>query len=126
MPGYRGGVTLPRSGEGNNMELAGKKALVTGAARGIGRGCALELARVGADVVVNDLTTSPEAEAALVAGDVFERPPCEAVVTRAVEAFGRLDILVSNPASSRRGDFLDYDTAVFDKVLKGTSSAGST
>lgn len=118
------------------MKLSGKVALVTGAARGIGRGCALELARAGADVVVNDLTASPEAEAtvaeiralgreaALVAGDVFERPGCESVAARAVGAFGRLDILVSNPAFSRRGDFLDYDPALFERVLKGTLFGG--
>src|SRR5215211_4532082 len=113
------------------MRLAGKKALVTGAARGIGRGCALELARAGADVVVNDLTASPEAEAAvaeiralgrraeLVAGDVFERASCESV-----EALGRLDILVSNPAFSRRGDFLDYDPTLFEQVVRGTLFGG--
>jgi glucose 1-dehydrogenase len=118
------------------MRLLGKKALVTGAARGIGRGCALELARAGADVVVNDLTPSPEAEAAvaevralgrqavLVAGDVFERPACESVVARSLDALGRLDILVSNPAYSRRGDFLDYDPDVFERVLKGTLFGG--
>ncbi len=118
------------------MKLLGRKALVTGAARGIGRGCALELARAGADVIVNDLARSPEAEAtvaevralgreaALVEGDVFERASCESVVARAVEALGRLDILVSNPAFSRRGDFLDYDPAVFEKVLKGTLFGG--
>ena len=118
------------------MKLLGKKALVTGAARGIGRGCALELARAGADVVVNDLTRSPEAEAtvaeiralgrnaALVEGDVFERSSCESVVARAIEALGRLDILVSNPAFSRRGDFLDYDPVIFEKVLKGTLVSG--
>jgi glucose 1-dehydrogenase len=118
------------------MTLVGKKALVTGAARGIGRGCALELARAGADVVVNDLTPSPEAEAVvaeirglgrqavLVAGDVFERPSCEAVVARAVEALGRVDVLVSNPAFSRRGDFLDYDPALFERVVRGTLFGG--
>jgi glucose 1-dehydrogenase len=110
------------------MKLLGKKALVTGAARGIGRGCALELARAGADVVVNDLTRSPEAEAtvaairalrcqaALVEGDVFERASCESVVSRAVQALGQIDVLVSNPAFSRRGDFLDYDPALFEQV----------
>ena len=44
------------------MKLLGKKALVTGAARGIGRGCALELARAGADVAINDRLRSPQAE----------------------------------------------------------------
>ena len=42
------------------MKLLGKTALVTGAARGIGRGCAIELARAGADVVVNDRERTPE------------------------------------------------------------------
>jgi glucose 1-dehydrogenase len=118
------------------MKLLGKKALVTGAARGIGKGCAVELARAGADVAVNDLTRSPEAEATvaeiralgrhavLVEGDVFERPGCESVAARGIEAFGRLDILVSNPAFSRRGDFLEYDPALFEKVVKGTLFGG--
>jgi glucose 1-dehydrogenase len=114
------------------MKLLGKKALVTGAARGIGRGCALELARAGADVAVNDLrrTEAGEAtvaeirglgrQAVLVEGDVFVRPSCEQVVQAALQAFGRIDILVSNPAFSRRGDFLEYDPAVFEKTLAGT------
>jgi glucose 1-dehydrogenase len=118
------------------MKLVGKKALVTGAARGIGRGCALELARAGADVGVYHRAATPEAEAtiaaipalgrpaALVAGDVFERPSCESVVARALDAFGQLDILVSNPAFSRRGDFLDYDPALFERVVKGTLFGG--
>src|SRR3954470_14640046 len=102
------------------MKMLGKKALVTGAARGIGRGCALELARAGADVVVNDRERTPEAEAVvaeiaalgrqslLVEGDAFEHDSCVRIVQRALDAFGRLDILISNPAYSRRGDFLDY------------------
>src|SRR2546425_11328398 len=103
------------------MKLAGKIALVTGAARGIGRGCALELARAGADVAINDrqpsaLIASLEAEiealgrrAVVVAGDAFDRPTCETIVARSLDALGRIDILISNPAFSRRGDFLDYD-----------------
>lgn len=118
------------------MKLLGKTALVTGAARGIGRGCALELARAGADVVLNDRDASPEAaavvaniqalgrRAVLVEGDVFARPSCEVVVARAVDAFGRLDILVSNPALCRRGDFLGYDPDLFERVLAGTLTGG--
>jgi len=45
------------------MTLAGKQALVTGAGRGIGKGCALELARRGANLVVNDRPGSPDLEA---------------------------------------------------------------
>lgn len=118
------------------MKLLGRTALVTGAARGIGRGCALELAKAGADVAINDRqpsdnTTSLIAEieslgrrAVLVAGDAFERASCEDIAKRAITALGRIDILVSNPAFSRRGDFLDYDPEVFDKTLRGTLTAG--
>src|SRR5439155_22487048 len=85
-------------GTGNAMKLLGKKALVTGAARGIGRGCALELARAGADVAINDRGRTEQAEtvaaeiralgrqAILVEGDVFNRPSCERVGTASVQA----------------------------------------
>jgi glucose 1-dehydrogenase len=118
------------------MKLSGKKALVTGAARGIGKGCALELARAGADVAVNDRERTPEGEAVtaeiqalgrrafLVEGDVFDRASCEAVVARALEALGKIDVLVSNPAFSKRGDFLDYDPALFTRTLEGTLAGG--
>jgi len=118
------------------MKLAGKTALVTGAARGIGRGCALELARAGADIAFNDrqpspLTESLQAEieslghkAVLVAGDAFERSSCESIVERAIQAFGHIDILLSNPAYSRRGEFLEYDAATFEQTLRGTLTAG--
>jgi glucose 1-dehydrogenase len=118
------------------MSLIGKKALVTGAARGIGRGCALELARARADVVLNDWNRTPEAEAVvadiralgrraeLVEGDAFDDASCERIVGRALETFGRLDVLVSNPAYSRRGDFLGYAPETFRKVLEGTLVGG--
>jgi glucose 1-dehydrogenase len=118
------------------MKLAGKSALVTGAARGIGRGCALELAKAGADIAFNDrqasaLTDSLQAEIAAlgrkavqVAGDAFERSACENIVERAIQTLGRIDILVSNPAYSRRGDFLEYDAETFEQTLRGTLTAG--
>ncbi len=118
------------------MKLLGKKAIVTGAARGIGRGCAMELARAGADVAVNDRQPTPQSEAVvadiqglgrqavLVAGDVFTRAGCETVVAETLQALGQVDILVSNPAFSRRGTFLDYDPNTFDQVLQGTLAGG--
>ena len=118
------------------MKLVGKNALVTGSARGIGRGCALELAGAGADVVINDRVRTDLAEAVvteirgmgrqatLVEGDVFVRSGCEDVVARSLQAFGRIDILISNPAFSRRAPFLEYDPELFDKVIQGTLCGG--
>jgi glucose 1-dehydrogenase len=118
------------------MKLSGKKALVTGAARGIGKGCALELAHAGADVVINDRDRTPAAEAvvaaiqslgrtsALVEGDAFAADSCATIVARAISALGRIDILVSNPAFSRREDFLDYEPETFQRVIQGTLVGG--
>jgi glucose 1-dehydrogenase len=118
------------------MKLVGKTALVTGAARGIGSGCALELARAGADVAINDRERTPQAEAVvaeiqalgrhavLVEGSVFQRPTCESVVNRTISALGHIDIFVSNPALQRRADFLDFDPEDFAKVIEGTLASG--
>ncbi len=118
------------------VDLSGKRALVTGAARGIGAGCAIELARAGADVAVNDREFTDAAsetleairsvgrQAVFVPGDVFEPASCAIVARRAIEALGGLDILVSNPAFSRRSDFLDCPPALFDQVVRGTLNGG--
>jgi glucose 1-dehydrogenase len=118
------------------MKLLGRKALVTGAGRGIGRGCAVELARAGADVAVNDRERTTQAEAVvaeiqalgrqavLIDGDVFAREACESVVRRAAEALGRIDIFVSNPAFQRRAEFLKFDPDTFAKVIQGTLAGG--
>ena len=118
------------------IDLTGKRAFVTGAARGIGRGCAMELARAGADVAINDREITQQGtgvvteiralgrKSALVPGDMFERGSCERVFQRALEAFGSIDILVSNPAYSRRAPFLEYSPEMFEKVIAGTLTAG--
>ena len=118
------------------LNLSGKIALVTGAARGIGQGCAVALARCGADVIVNGRpggTSLSETcqqiedlgrQATPIEADAFERSACEQLVSQTLAAAGRIDILVSNPASGRRCAFLEYEPSDFDRDIKGTLTAG--
>jgi NAD(P)-dependent dehydrogenase (short-subunit alcohol dehydrogenase family) len=90
--------------------LQGRAAVVTGADSGIGRAVALAFAREGADVVVSYLDEHEDAaetcrvveaagrKAVRVPGDLSEESHCKALVDRAVEAFGRIDVLVNNAA----------------------------
>lgn len=118
------------------MNLEGRTALVTGAGRGIGRGCALELAKHGADLVLNDRPGSPDLAKTSdeiralgrtctpIESDVFSRVGCEELVAAAVEAAGQIDILVSNPAFGVRRSFLDYDPVDFERVIRSTLTSG--
>ncbi|REK10001.1 MAG: SDR family NAD(P)-dependent oxidoreductase [Planctomycetota bacterium] len=118
------------------MDMTGKTALVTGAGRGIGQGCALALARAGADVIVNDRIGSVDLHktadqirhlgrhCVTLESDVFYRAGCEALVTDALSEVERIDVLVSNPAFGVRCDFLDYDPDDFERVLSGTLTSG--
>ncbi len=118
------------------MNLIGKIALVTGAGRGIGKGCAVQLARRGADIIINDRPGNSDLEATAaeirslgrichaIAADVFSRSGCEQLLTAALAAFERIDILVSNPAYSRRCAFLDYPAEEFERTINGTLTSG--
>lgn len=118
------------------MSLHGKIALVTGGGQGIGKGCALALAQAGADIILNDrpgsttlAATAAELRALGVkvheaAADVFTRAGCEALLAEALRLAGRVDILISNPAFSRRADFLTLDPELLDKTFEGTFKAG--
>lgn len=118
------------------MTTTRRTALITGAGRGIGKGCAVELARSGLDVVVNDRPGSPDLAATVavieelgvrclaVAGDAFSRAGCEAILQQALAAVGHIDVLVSNPARSIRREFLDYDPVDFEQVIQGTLVGG--
>jgi NAD(P)-dependent dehydrogenase (short-subunit alcohol dehydrogenase family) len=111
------------------MRLSGRRALVTGGGRSIGRGIALGLAREGADVVVNyrhdrDAAERTAAEvrtlgrrAAAVAGDTSVRSDVEEVVTAAVGALGGLDLLVNNAGILRRTPFLEIAESEWDAIL---------
>ncbi len=118
------------------FDLRGKTALVTGSGRGIGRGCAVELARAGADVIINDLHAGPDLEETrneiqalsgkcyLAPGDVFSQDGCRDVFEQAMSQAGKIDILVSNPASTYRSEFLELSGEHWERTLQGTLSAG--
>ena len=120
----------------DGRSLAGKTALVTGAGAGIGRACALELARRGADLIVNDRPDSSDLEQTaaevrdlgcschMAPADVFCRSGCEQVVESGLRQAGRIDILISNPAYSRRSAFLDYDPDDFERTIQATLTSG--
>jgi len=126
------------------MSLAGRTAIVTGAGRGIGRATALQLAHMGAAVVVNDLGTTVEGmgrdaavAAAMVdeieaaggramasAASVTDFAGVERMVAEAVERFGSVDVLVNNAGMASSAPIWETDPEVFDRVsashAKGT------
>jgi 3-oxoacyl-[acyl-carrier protein] reductase len=110
------------------MKFEGKVALVTGAARGIGKAIALKLAQEGADVVVTDVDlegaqrVAQEIEglgykAKAIQADVSQREAVQRLVSKAVSVFGQIDILVNNAGIIRRGTFLEHDPQDWEKVL---------
>ncbi len=90
--------------------LEDRAAIITGGDSGIGRAVAIAFAREGADVLVSYLSEDDDAQETVrlveeagrrgvaVAGDIGDEAHCQAIVARAVEEFGRLDILVNNAA----------------------------
>jgi len=99
--------------------LKDKVAIITGADSGIGRAVALAYAREGADILVAYLCEDRDAEETrrlveeagrrceVFAGDIADAAVCRALVSRAVEAFGRIDILVNNAAHQMTFEAID-------------------
>ena len=114
------------------MNLKGKNALVTGASRGIGRGCAIEMGRAGANVAINYYSHGDEAEAVAeeirafggkaitLQGDVSNRLRVEEMVAETAKAFGQLDLFVSNAVYSDRQLMLEADLDGDQFVFEGT------
>ena len=112
--------------------LEGKKAVITGGDSGIGRAVALAFAREGADVLISYLEEEEQdaAETARVVeeagrrcvkapGDIVEEAHCRAVIQRAVDEFGRVDVLVNNAAHQMTvNGIADVSTELLDRTFK--------
>jgi NAD(P)-dependent dehydrogenase (short-subunit alcohol dehydrogenase family) len=110
------------------MELAGQVAIVTGAGRGIGRATALELGRLGSDLVVAELdrTTAERTAAEVIAlgrraivvpTDVTVRADLAAMVERTRAEFGRIDVLVNNAGIYRAALPLEVTEEHWDTMM---------
>ncbi|SBT09878.1 Glucose 1-dehydrogenase 1 [Candidatus Accumulibacter aalborgensis] len=111
------------------MNLKGKVAIVTGGNSGIGMAIVLELARQGANIVI-DYVANPEATDALeeqvralgdqaigVHADVSQVAELETLIAAAVKAFGRVDIMVNNAGIETRTSVLETTEEQYEKVL---------
>ena len=111
------------------MNLTGKVALVTGASRGIGQATAIDLAKAGADIVVNFIGNEAVAQetveaiealgrkAIKIKADVGNADDVQAMVDEAVAAFGHIDILVNNAGITRDGLLIRMKDSDWDDVL---------
>ncbi len=116
--------------------LEGKTAIVTGASRGIGRAAALALARAGARVVAAARTTRPlkaidgtieqtaEAirglgcDALAVKADISDEQSVADMISRTLEAFGSIDILVNNAATNQPASFQEMPQKTWDRIME--------
>ena len=121
---------MPPQNPSPDSSLAGQVAIVTGASSGIGRACALMLARAGAAVVVNHSANGVErgkqvAEEIVAAGgravpaeaDVSVEAEVERLFRAATDAFGTIDILVANAGIQRDAPFADMTLADWQRVI---------
>jgi NAD(P)-dependent dehydrogenase (short-subunit alcohol dehydrogenase family) len=110
------------------MRLAGKVAIITGGASGIGRGAALLFAEHGARLVLVDRDgpaleaaraeiAAAGAEVAAHLGDVSLAETAEGALALALERFGRVDVLFNNAGIMPTGDLRDYPQSTWDEVM---------
>ena len=109
--------------------LKGRTAVITGSGRGIGKAIALKLAANGANIVINDIPSSDYADetceeikalgvdAIVVKGDVRKKDDVEALISAAIEKFGKIDIFVNNAGITRDGLMIRMNEEDWDLVM---------
>ena len=113
------------------MRLNGKTAIITGSARGIGKGIALVFAREGANLVLNSRTADEKtvsdllqrirslgSEAIYVPGDVSDQHVIETTVQETLSKFKKIDILVNNAGIGGSKSVLDTSPELWEKIIK--------
>ncbi len=115
--------------------MSEKVAIVTGGSRGIGRACALELARAGYDIAINYAGNSEAAEktvadikalgvdAAAYKFDVSNKEQVDKGISEILEKFGRIDVLVNNAGITRDGLFMRMSAENWDAVINTNLSS---
>ncbi|KAK0637158.1 hypothetical protein B0T17DRAFT_520788 [Bombardia bombarda] len=109
--------------QGEKLDFIGRVALVTGGGAGIGRAYCLAFARHGASIVVNDLANPDDVVNEIkkmggkAVGAKFSAEDGDAVVKAAIDAFGRVDIVVNNAGILRDKAFNNMDDSLWDPVM---------
>ena len=111
------------------MNLIGKKALITGASRGLGKAIAIKLAELGADIVINDIGNEEEAESVVkeieslgrnslfIKADISDFEQAKELVDNALKEIGSIDIVVNNAGITRDNLLLRMSEEDFDSVI---------
>ena len=109
--------------QGEKVDFTGRVALVTGGGAGIGRAYCLAFAKAGAAVVVNDLVNPDDVVNEIkkmggkAVGAKFSAEDGDAVVKTAIDAFGRIDIVINNAGILRDKAFTNMDDSLWDPVM---------
>ncbi|SHH84347.1 2-dehydro-3-deoxy-D-gluconate 5-dehydrogenase KduD [Clostridium grantii] len=110
----------------DQFNLEGKVAIVTGASTGLGQGMVLGMAEAGANVVGVDYVEMPETQEMVeklgkkflgIKANLLSLDPIEGIIEKAVETFGKVDILINNAGIIRRTDAIDFEEKDWDDVM---------
>jgi len=110
----------------NLFDIKGKSAIVTGASTGLGKGMTLGLAGAGADILLVDYVSSEETlfevkalgrQAEQIVIDLTQKDAVQAVVSKALEKFKKIDILINNAGIIRRTPAIEFSEKDWDDVM---------